>query len=688
MTSSRAGWLAVLAAALAAGGCFEVKYADCEAGACAAPQADASCEGGACSRPDASSAKDGPADAPGSLDARVADTSSTDVAADGAAACPGGVCPDAGDDAAEPDAAEPDVGPSCAESELACGGRCVDPKSDPAHCGECGKACPDGDRCTAGVCELACPPGANACGGRTCLDLATDAKNCGACGKTCADTEDCVAGTCVTACRARLRQPIADGWGTRWDGLERAADTQAAAELACTGIGGRLPTPTEMFRVSATQSATVGQTSHVNYLWSGAPRGPGQGIIVRLSDGLPAVSDATVARRNYRCVCPGSTPTAFTGNACHGPPNAPCFALSATHNMDIEDRVPLPKVSAMWECAQARGRIAESLTYIEAIQQQLPNGTSRWLYTADEGNYQASIVVKWMNTQPIWTAAGNVTAVARTELRPFRCVGLKTNPGPHPRMIDGQFVGTTSLLKGDGADNPAQPWALAHDTCAARGGHLARTAELGELVMQGLPGGSARSLWTADEMGYNGTQFLVGTLAWMGVAPTMPYFYTAATTSGVTWAYKTTAAGYPFRCLYYPVDTTYRGPAEADCQGGCMRFTAKDSPATLWVDQMDRPRSNLESAIFTCRSKGGHLASTRDLTEAIRQGLPNGAGTGAYVMTWDIGLGDGTAAGINPKVVTWTGEERTFTDQHPRHGTWVTLAASHPFRCMWTNELR
>jgi hypothetical protein len=47
----------------------------------------------------------------------------------------------------------------CAEPRLACGGACVDPRSDGAHCGACGVVCPDGRSCRDGFCA------APACGG-------------------------------------------------------------------------------------------------------------------------------------------------------------------------------------------------------------------------------------------------------------------------------------------------------------------------------------------------------------------------------------------------------------------------------------------------------------------------------------------------------------------------------------------
>jgi hypothetical protein len=513
-----------------------------------------------------------------------------------------------------------------------------------------------------------------------CLDLQNDPRNCGMCGKTCSDAEDCVAGMCKTACRANLRQPMTDDWGIRWDGLERAADTQAVAETTCTGIGGRLPMGTELFRVSATQSATVGQTTHVNPLWSGNPFNNAVYVTVQLSNGVTALSDATT-KRNYRCVCPPPAPKAFTGAACHGPPNAACFALGKRYNMDVQDRAAMPQSAAMWECAQVRGHLPESVTYIEAIQSQLPNGSNAWLHSADEASYYVDIGVKWQNTQPIWTAPGNAGSLAQTTSYPFRCVGLDHDPGVHPHEVPAEFVGPTSLFKGETADNPPAAFPVAHDVCFDRGGHLARSTELGELIMQGLPNGSGAYLWTSDQAAYYspGGQFLVKAVSWTGVSRRFKHYHTGVAAEGVTWIYKTTASA-PFRCIYYPIDKAYNGPNESDCQGGCMKVAAAGSSAAQWFDKADRPASDFVSAVATCRLKGGRLVSERDMTEAIRHGLPGGSG--AWLMTWDMG------DGARPHVVKWTGVDTGFTDQYPTYSTWIDLPGNYPFRCTWTNELR
>jgi hypothetical protein len=98
---------------------------------------------------------------------------------------------------------------SCQQDLINCNGRCIDPKSDPLHCGassDCdadggtsGIACASGWACVEGVCLIVCPTGQTPCGG-ACFDLRTDPRNCGSCGYTCGSSSFCQGGGCAASC--------------------------------------------------------------------------------------------------------------------------------------------------------------------------------------------------------------------------------------------------------------------------------------------------------------------------------------------------------------------------------------------------------------------------------------------------------------------------------------------------------
>jgi hypothetical protein len=143
----------------------------------------------------------------------------------------------------------------------------------------------------------------------TCSDVTTDPQNCGACGTACDAGDVCVDSTCQVPCDATmLSAAITDPWGVQWDGLDRTGLAYDAAKAACQAFGARLPTATEMFRVSATQSGAVGQPFNTSYLWTAVPIDKLDQATERLSDGATSTAAAATAT-GFRCVCPASIAT-------------------------------------------------------------------------------------------------------------------------------------------------------------------------------------------------------------------------------------------------------------------------------------------------------------------------------------------------------------------------------------------
>lgn len=83
----------------------------------------------------------------------------------------------------------------CPEGQDVCDDACVDLQDDPLHCGDCATACGQGELCGAGECVLDCPEDQEACGGG-CVDTQVDAEHCGGCDQPCAECQVCSAGAC------------------------------------------------------------------------------------------------------------------------------------------------------------------------------------------------------------------------------------------------------------------------------------------------------------------------------------------------------------------------------------------------------------------------------------------------------------------------------------------------------------
>ena len=575
---------------------------------------------------------------------------------------------------------------ACPGGQVACGGLCFELSNDLQHCGSCTTQCKAGEVCGNGQCTTNCPSGQNNCSG-SCADFQTDPKHCGDCATACGATEECVAGKCLIACKTQLNQAITDPWGWSWDGLERAATTWDKATATCTAFRGRLPTASELYRVSATQSATVGQTSNTNPLWSLVPYGPAAYVDVRLSDAA-AAQTATTESLNYRCVCPPPLPDVYTGHNCFGVASGGCYGMNGEnkrYNVDLQDRVALHKGGAIWECSYYRGHLAPPRLLAEAIQQGVGPGSGQFLHTADEVQYQYDSLVHWTTGTDFvydYTSGGpnSLSWTTTTSFLPFRCVGENYAAGAHPATVPNEWTGPLGQ-KSETNDLPATTFIDANDQCWALGGHLPTSSELGELIAQGLPNGSGTPLWTSDETGYNGTNFTVAVKIWTGTAPNQVYEYS----TDLTWTYKHTGT-FPFRCIFYPIDTAYAGPAPAACGGTCATVALPGtSNAKMWLDNNDRaPPATATVAIDTCRQQGGHLASERDLLEAVRHGLPNGST--AWLWTSDPQVG--TATSLQVGVSKWSAADTKFDDLYPTYTTWDGPSAAHTYRCVFTNELR
>ncbi len=560
--------------------------------------------------------------------------------------------------------------------------------------------------------EIACLRGYALCGG-ICVRVADDRENCGGCGNACGGDDVCVAGSCVPDCRQSLHATITDPWDFAWDGLERPAATYTDARKACEGLGGRLPTVSELYRVSAVKSGAVGDAHKTNPIWSITPNDASNAYGVTLSSG-GATYYGMSSSYHYRCVCPPARPAAFGEGACYGSPGGGCAALGGDprFNFDAQDRPAVTKAGAIYECALAGGELPSAERLAAAVTGGLPNGTGASLHTGDDaGLYHTdSYCALWFwGFCLYWVPAVNneydalvsftgTAAVfgegAVQTQRPFRCFGPAAAGAVAASVANGFREPRGERVIDADPDLAVTTYTEALWDCFEKGGHLPDATELAAFAMQGLPAGANAGLrWTSDQEdgGY------VAAFAWSGSAywPIDPDLApTTATTQGVPYVWGSSvsrlatsdATGLPYRCVYYAVDPTFVRPADGTCSGAsCFEV----SPATggssgrprMWFDWANRgggASDTYEVAVSTCAAAGARLPSARDYVEAIRSGLGN---NGDAVLTSDLGRG------LTARTVTWNGTiNPTFMDTSTSA---VALTATNvKYRCMWTNEIR
>jgi len=445
---------------------------------------------------------------------------------------------------------------------------------------------------------------------------------------------------------------VTDGWGAGWDGIERPALLWADAQAACVALGGRLPTPTELWRHNAvTGTGRIATTQETSYLWTLIDSAyADEKVSVRLSDG-DVGRTAVGSTLTYRCVWPPAGGEAFAGSSCHGPPGEACAPLRRVYNIDRWDRAPLDYAAASNECNFYNGSIPTLSEWTEAIHAGGLQGSYEWLWTVGAHYYNSSSRLLGPTIRFHAASAEHFTYSGRSngqlaswtwpynEVR-FRCIGKRSAAEGHdpadPACAGGCFavrpnaertletLGRRAPIWADSEDRPAATRAEAAAVCAAAGGSLPNAMEFQELVHHGWPAGSDEYLWTSSAM-YHG-QYQTPLLRWQeGGRPDWYPAYSAT----ASWNRGTTPQ--PYRCVWHQTllsephscepgeAPTWDGAsfgcepvADGDDAGAALAGGFSDPWGNRW-DATVRPAQSYPAARTTCTQLGGRLPRATEL---------------------------------------------------------------------------
>lgn len=469
-----------------------------------------------------------------------------------------------------------------------------------------------------------------------------------------------------------------DSWGLTFDGKERPTATWADANQMCENLGGRLPTISELYRVSSAFKGEVASSYETNYLWSRTWWDKVNKSIVRLTDGFVTSSNVNNLRP-YRCVWPTATPGFFAGSQCMGEPGNECWDHvghpTGKMAMDMMDRPAVPLAAATDECSFVNAHVAHQQDYVENIINNLPNGTDEWLWTSDSVNYEYNGIVRWLNTESSYNDYSKATGNSRQSSHKFRCTGVSYAAGEHPTTVASEFVASNTKIKADSGVTTAALYGDSINGCFAAGGHLAHSRDIMELVRAGMGNGPGTDyIWMADRSRYDFTQIS----RWTGSDAS----YTGYNPEYATWStINASTTTRQHRCAYYPIDADYTHPTAASCSADISCATFDNAASKLAIDTVDRPPATYASAIQTCVNEGGRLATSLQLTEAIRAGLANGSNTFLWTAdsTWE--------SNSYSTSLKWTAIESTFSPIYSGSATNSVKSNSQSYRCAWTNEL-
>ncbi|MCP4134690.1 MAG: carboxypeptidase regulatory-like domain-containing protein [bacterium] len=484
-----------------------------------------------------------------------------------------------------------------------------------------------------------------------------------------------------------------DSWGYIWDDTMRGPATLAKAEETCAALGGRLPTPTEIFRNNSASGYGLNIVGNeADYLWTNIEYDVSQNVTVRLSNGETSQT-AKTSTRYYRCVYPDKDRSFFSKNYICGPPGDEGFALTSNGNtfyMDKYDRPLLTYNSAVREAAFYHAHVAPELNYTEAIKSGLPNGSNQWLWASDQEGYNNTQFVigqvRWTDVDTNFTDAYSTYAnwSYMDGKYGYRCIGIGKEVQAASSGTSNEWVGGTTFLRSVTVDRSQANFYDAIDACLDSGGHVPTFLDLMEMIQAGLPNGSNTHIWTSDiEAGVTGSQ-LNGIVRWNGTDTSFTGMYS---TYG-DWGYRADTDLHPYRPVYYPVNEDYNGPDASTFHQDSFVLTRTNpngKTIKIWADAYNRDAVVFHEAVKTCYDLGGHLGTFRDMVELIRNGLPNGiapqrlwtSDLTRYEYTKTIAWGSGSADGTEPDF------RENENIHNPRNG-----AEEHCYRCVWTNEIR
>lgn len=494
---------------------------------------------------------------------------------------------------------------------------------------------------------------------------------------------------------------ITDAWGYVWDGIQRPTRTWEEANTICEGLGGRLPTVTELHHNNAnTGIGSIAGTEATSYLWTAiASHNSGQHVSVRLSDGNISYT-ADTSRLAFRCVWPDFESEAFDGDYCNGDPGAGCTTLDGWWNVDQFDRPPLTWTAAVNECNYYNASIPRTSEFARLVQSGWTNGSNNWLWMGDAkywyNNNWGLAIGRWTGDGDDrwgWDNGTHGALSTATSSRAFRCIGLRDEgfgvaPDAPACSGDECFTYETrrSRIWADSADRTAANFSAAAEVCRMAGARLPNIVDFTELVAHGWTGGTNAWLWLADPAyRYSGT-YGYFTTRWTGDGN--PYW--RPDSSSMTVQNSTSSVAY--RCVWtetyedtptacaadevqvwdgdaFDCETSVDGDSDGEGNPGGLQLV--DDWGNAW-DLFARPTSSWADATATCESIGGRLPTPTEVYRVRANQEDNDS------------IGD-----VSSTAYIWTLAPDPRTDQR------VTIRVSDggvsnsaessalPYRCVW-----
>ncbi|MBQ9395241.1 MAG: hypothetical protein IJU23_06950 [Proteobacteria bacterium] len=433
-----------------------------------------------------------------------------------------------------------------------------------------------------------------------------------------------------------------DPWGLVWDRGNRPKQPHADAVKKCKDIGGRLPTPTEIYRNNS-ETGEKGLSDDIAdpQIWTDTPGlGADKAEVMFVKNGAMDSMDRTKDMA-YRCVWdPVERPFTFTGVNCHGSSSENgCVSIKLGDKEYIVDRRDRPKqywVQAAEECRKMGARLPTTAELYSLIRAGLPNGSgTKNKIWASPTKTMGAATFGWAAvgndktdyTEDTYRNFGQSMKVAQQ----FRCISepvkLVDNKPVFPQPKINLTFEVDPLLRMDSSAREKATYFEAAYNCFKDGGHLAGIDEMTAAIRAGLnhDDNGSEYYWTSNLVATSPTRIKFTNK----IVNNTFYYYANADNvlSGASYSKE-----FRYYCAYRPENNyNLSGLSTSNYNvinaGNVTHYVSKKDilENTFGIFKM------FSNTDYVMRIKGMRLPTDTELVSFIKQGLENGSGE--LVMT-------------------------------------------------------
>jgi hypothetical protein len=355
------------------------------------------------------------------------------------------------------------------------------------------------------------------------------------------------------------------------------------------------------------------------------------------------------------------------------------------------ERAAATHAAAAAECAEVGARLP---TVTELFRNNIASGTGD-VGTAYEVNPLWTLTTNYAgNAQTVRLTTGEVAAVARTSIGPFRCVW----PGAASASFDesacygppgATCTNVRRFYNMDAWDRPALDMVAATHECNFVNGSIPMVEDWTDAIHSGaLTGTWGNWLWAGDIMFAPSGTYLLHALVEFDAARSRYWAFDSNSNAFGSWQWPYATSR--FRCIGKRSAAEGVDPVSPACNGSCFSVRGRAPEGSgppgrrspIWADGANRSASTRAAAAQTCSGLGGSLPTSMEFFELVHAGLPFQAAEEVAWLWTSSPIYNGNFQNLLVRRSNLT-DPRTWHPVGTNTVLWDPGSASNAFRCVW-----